>query len=437
MYLEVHVRSIPQREGLRHVLDGLLAASDLAGCPVTWHVQPTPQYDAKWWSSTVAAIAGAGLAHDWLLFFEDDVDQLNPHIRHNIENWGARDEPTFGLGWMIVPNGVLADKARVGAGETGALYRRAPALHNSAVVLVRRDMLRLMVADVQAHPDVYATCDHAQVWGSHGVYAGDVLACTDVGWTWCAYRLGRRVFIHTPGLATTDEIGGYSFVQQRVAAEWGRRSHECYDGAWRAPARFVPALVAALSAGAGAAEPLAVALQLLGSAPPGNILEFGVYTGGTINLIAAHVTNAGRADRIYGFDVFSGLPEAWRPGFEQGMFSTGGVLPAVPSNVTLMVGLFEHTLPAWCRDVDGRVALVHVDCDLYSSTACAMMHLRDRVDDETLWVFDELFHYSEFEQGEMRALREFCEATGRKPVLIASGGRWGQAAAMYLREELA
>jgi hypothetical protein len=42
-------------------------------------------------------------------------------------------------------------------------------------------------------------------------------------------------------------------------------------------------------------------------------LEFGVYSGTTINYISKYTT-----EHVYGFDSFEGLPEAWRPQYEKG-----------------------------------------------------------------------------------------------------------------------
>ena len=50
----------------------------------------------------------------------------------------------------------------------------------------------------------------------------------------------------------------------------------------------------------------------------GLILEFGVFSGRTVNHIAGLVG----AQKVYGFNSFEGLPEAWRPGFEKGTFKS-------------------------------------------------------------------------------------------------------------------
>lgn len=52
--------------------------------------------------------------------------------------------------------------------------------------------------------------------------------------------------------------------------------------------------------------------------PDGGLnLEFGVASGRTINHISTMTEEA-----VYGFDVFTGLPEPWRTGFEVGRFAT-------------------------------------------------------------------------------------------------------------------
>jgi hypothetical protein len=72
----------------------------------------------------------------------------------------------------------------------------------------------------------------------------------------------------------------------------------------------------------------------------GLILEFGVASGRTINHLASL-----SEQKVFGFDVFSGLPETWRTGFEKGAFAQS--LPDVRKNVELVVGLFEETIPSF------------------------------------------------------------------------------------------
>ncbi len=140
----------------------------------------------------------------------------------------------------------------------------------------------------------------------------------------------------------------------------------------------------------------------------GAFLEFGVYTGATINQIAGEVP-----DRIvHGFDSFQGLPENWRD-CPEGAFSTDGKLPRVRSNVQLHVGLFQDTLPAFMKKEHApmTIALLHIDCDLYSSTKTVFDHLGEYIGKGTVVVFDEFFNYPNFQDHEFRAWFEYIEQT--------------------------
>jgi predicted O-methyltransferase YrrM len=138
----------------------------------------------------------------------------------------------------------------------------------------------------------------------------------------------------------------------------------------------------------------------------GLLCEFGVFEAESTNYIARHLP--GR--RLYGFDSFEGLPETWRPEFEAGMFSTGGRLPQVERNVSLIKGWFDETLPRFAAEHPGPVAMLHIDCDLYSSTRCVFDHLGERIGPGAILVFDEFFNYPGWEEHEFRAFSEFVRA---------------------------
>jgi hypothetical protein len=132
----------------------------------------------------------------------------------------------------------------------------------------------------------------------------------------------------------------------------------------------------------------------------GLYLEFGVATGGTLRIIASTTP-----EKVYGFDCFSGLPEEWRPGFPKGSFSA--TLPSVPHNVELVVGLFEDTLPEFMKAHQRPISLLHIDCDLYSSTKCIFDCAGDRIIAGTIIVFDEYINYPGWCAHEYRAFQEF------------------------------
>jgi hypothetical protein len=140
-------------------------------------------------------------------------------------------------------------------------------------------------------------------------------------------------------------------------------------------------------------------------------LEFGVYSGGSINRIARY--NHGD---VYGFDSFEGLPEAWIGRVEswggtygKGTFSLGGSLPSVSNNVKLFKGWFKDSLPKFLADHPGPIAFIHVDSDIYSSARDIFALLKDRICDGCIIVFDELIGYSCFEEHEWKAWWEFVE----------------------------
>jgi hypothetical protein len=139
----------------------------------------------------------------------------------------------------------------------------------------------------------------------------------------------------------------------------------------------------------------------------GPILEFGVFRGGTINRLASLAPSF----TIYGFDSFEGLPEAWSgTAATKGTFSLEGKLPDVRENVELVVGRFDKTLPFFLDSHDIKdISLLHVDCDIYSSTQCIFANLYERIVPGTIIVFDEYFNYPGWERHEFRAFQEFTD----------------------------
>ncbi len=152
-------------------------------------------------------------------------------------------------------------------------------------------------------------------------------------------------------------------------------------------------------------------------------MEFGVASGTTINKISSYTTHP-----VYGFDSFEGLPEDWRPNFKAGAFTQGGKLPRVNHNVKLIKGLFSDTLPAFLKENDKKVSLIHIDCDLYSSTKCIFDNMKDRIASGCILVFDELVNYSGFDgpNGELKALYEFITYGDIKYEWIGMNGSVGE-----------
>lgn len=160
----------------------------------------------------------------------------------------------------------------------------------------------------------------------------------------------------------------------------------------------------AKGAGSHVGLPVQVLMRGLDAAVvEGLTIECGVYFGRSLHVIAERTTGT-----VHGFDSFQGLPEAWNSSEGMGAYSTAGRIPHVAQNVQLHVGWFEDTLPPFFATCHGPIRLLHVDCDLYSSTRTVLENAADRLVPGSVVIFDDLLGYPGYEQHELRALEEFA-----------------------------
>jgi hypothetical protein len=146
-------------------------------------------------------------------------------------------------------------------------------------------------------------------------------------------------------------------------------------------------------------------------APAGATCEFGVFKGTSLRMIRNY-----RKPPVYGFDSWQGLPEPWDMGearHEAGHFATAK--PADFANgVHLVEGWFSETIPQW----NGGIALLHIDCDLYSSAKEVLFGLNDSIKPGAVILFDEICSfdgsYPNWAEGEWKALREWQEEFNRE-----------------------
>lgn len=139
----------------------------------------------------------------------------------------------------------------------------------------------------------------------------------------------------------------------------------------------------------------------------GLALEFGVFSGTTLRIIAA----VRKDGRVYGFDSFQGLPETWRTGFPAGAFAAR--IPEV-EGAKMVVGWFNETLPQFLQEHPGVVDFVHVDCDLYSSTKTVLDLVGPRLRPGSMLLFDEFFNYPGWQDHEFKAWSEYVARTGTR-----------------------
>jgi hypothetical protein len=136
---------------------------------------------------------------------------------------------------------------------------------------------------------------------------------------------------------------------------------------------------------------------------PGLTAEFGVWNGYSINRIAQKTGQI-----VYGFDSFIGLREDWSGAeFAKGKFDLAGNLPRVASNVRLIKGWFDETLPQFLADHPDDFAFIHIDCDTYEATRTVLDLIEKRIREGTVIVFDEYFGYRGWRLGEFKAWQEF------------------------------
>lgn len=139
---------------------------------------------------------------------------------------------------------------------------------------------------------------------------------------------------------------------------------------------------------------------------PGSVVELGVRFG-----TSARLLQDATGLSVHGFDTFSGLPQDWHT-VPRGAYSTAGVVPDLGPMVHLHKGLFAQTLPAWVQEHRAPLRLLHVDCDLYESTAEALHLLAPLVSPGTVMLFDEYLMNPHWTEDEHKALVEVGRARG-------------------------
>ncbi|MGC9269713.1 class I SAM-dependent methyltransferase [Acidiphilium sp.] len=160
----------------------------------------------------------------------------------------------------------------------------------------------------------------------------------------------------------------------------------------------------------------------------GLILEFGVEKGLSITCLAKATQRL-----VHGFDSFQGLPEDWSgTAAPRGTFDRQGAPPKVPPNVRLHIGWFDATIARFLSDSNEPIALLHVDCDIYSSTKTIFDLLASRIVAGTVIVFDEYFNYPGWRHHEYKAFQEFCATSGHSYRYLGYAGEKGHVAVVIL-----
>ena len=150
---------------------------------------------------------------------------------------------------------------------------------------------------------------------------------------------------------------------------------------------------------------------------PGVGLEFGVWKGSSLR----HAARRQPRRAFHGFDSLRGFPEDGRRDWRMD-FSLAAA-PRLPLNCTFHTGWFEESVPPFATRLDAPVALVNLDCDIYSSAWTVLAALAPHLRPGVAIHLDEALNYDTWLWNEMLALFQLTEATGLGVTWIGCGGR--------------
>ena len=136
-------------------------------------------------------------------------------------------------------------------------------------------------------------------------------------------------------------------------------------------------------------------------------LEFGVWKGKSSNFFSKFV------NKLYCFDSFEGLKEDLvGTSLPKGYFNLKKKIPKLNSNVEPIVGWVEDTLDIFLKNHNPKINFVHIDMDPYSSTKFTLEKLKPYLVKNAIIIFDELYNYIGWENGEYKALKEVFKEEG-------------------------
>lgn len=155
---------------------------------------------------------------------------------------------------------------------------------------------------------------------------------------------------------------------------------------------------------------------------PGNVLELGVFKGNSLIQFATYreLLENEKSRKIVGFDAFGEFPtatkyegdkvfvEKWNSVFKTEFLSKEDIEKSFQlkniDNIQLVQGNILETLPKFLEEnPHERIALLHIDVDVYEPTKLALELLYDRVVPGGIIIFDD---YGTVE-GETEAVDEF------------------------------
>jgi O-methyltransferase len=170
---------------------------------------------------------------------------------------------------------------------------------------------------------------------------------------------------------------------------------------------------------------------------PGEIVECGVWRGGSMQAVAYTLLNLGAADRdLHLFDTFEGMPPPADVDRRLGGESAESLMQSGPrpALVRAVAGLddvragmertgypndrihyhrgkVEDTIP---DAAPGEISLLRLDTDWYESTKHELEHLYDRLSPGGVLIIDDYDYW----EGSRKAVDEFVAVTGARLLLV-------------------
>jgi hypothetical protein len=131
--------------------------------------------------------------------------------------------------------------------------------------------------------------------------------------------------------------------------------------------------------------------------PPGDIVEFGSYRGGSAFFLARLAVKFLPETRIFGLDTFAGMP-ATDPSVDahsEGQFADSSIEEVLAAkahhslgNLEFVKGLFQDTAPALLERAKPLV-LTHIDCDIYNAVKYSYLVCKPHMMPMGYYVFDD------------------------------------------------
>jgi O-methyltransferase len=173
---------------------------------------------------------------------------------------------------------------------------------------------------------------------------------------------------------------------------------------------------------------------------PGDVLECGVWRGGSMHAVARTLDAAGDHSRnLYLFDTFEGMPppgendvrmdgttaesllaagtkdqSIWAYASLEDVQAGFEGVPYPSERVHYVQGKVEDTIPAQAPE---SIGLLRLDTDWYESTRHELEHLYDRLVPGGVLIIDDYGWW----QGSRQATEEFLETTGARLMLVRAG----------------